>query len=241
MLVGLIHPDPLRREEARGQLPERLATISGGDLLELACSIANVVNPKVSASLGRHCLGMTDRPEVIVLVLAAAWDILRGWPHTFETLIVNRINRHPALRQHGIENAHIKILSRYETSKRSATARERVLELIARMRAATKHGTMAKQVVIETGAHMGTLVALRRSGEIPSELTMAQRRLIALLVKQAVANMAKPYRPRERLVSASWMLGIPTYSLRELVDRALITAALHLRVVATSLRWDRRR
>lgn len=66
---------------------------------------------------------------------------------------------------------------------------------------------------------------MRQAGELPSILAMEGGRLSVLVDKAAVADLAERYLPRERLVRAAWQIGVPTYTIHELVRAGQLVAA----------------
>lgn len=225
MLVGLVHPDSVRREQSRAQLPLRLAMMDSSDLLVLACSLAGVIDHRTARPLTRLDLGLSGLPQLIAPALAGAWEVLRDWPGALESLLVNRINRHAKGRGDGNNGASWRFLFRTQKSRLPADVRALVSDFIQRCRSAKSRGVTCVQASKQSGVELSALVAMRRSGTIPSVLATDGCRLHVLLDKEAVNRMTDQYRPRDNLGGASSRVGIPTYALRELTERGLLRVA----------------
>ncbi len=92
MLVGLIHHDPDRRRIARCHLPPDLAELNGGHLLELACTLAPVVDRRVTSLFGDRSLCLDSARNHVVPALAATWPFLAGWPGAIEQHVAEKLN-----------------------------------------------------------------------------------------------------------------------------------------------------
>jgi hypothetical protein len=60
---------------------------------------------------------------------------------------------------------------------------------------------------------------MRQSGELPSVLALDGHNVTVLMDKAAIDRLAHRHQPRERLVWGAWKLGLPTYAVRELIQR----------------------
>ncbi len=224
-LVGLIHPDPARREASRSQLPPRLAGMESADLLELACALATVVDHRTARPLGRQTATLGEPAKLIVAALAQTWPLLCGWPSAFEALLAGRINAHAKQRGDGNGGASHRLLSRARVSSLSPAPQALLCDFIEECRAARDRGLTAHQASKVSGAHLRTLVKMRRAGELPSVLALDGQRLHVLFDREAVEQLARRHTPSKRLVRASANLGIPGYALRELMWLGLIKEA----------------
>lgn len=224
-LVDLVHPDPLRRERTRRLLPAELAQLHTDDLLKLVCLIAPVVDHRAGRPLTLWTLSLDKARDCIVPALANSWPLLKGWPHAFENFIARRINEHAKSRGDGNSGASYRFLHRCRKQQLSTPVRTVVNGFAERCRHATDRGYTGQQVADLVGSQVSALVALRRSGEIPSVLALDGHRLHVLFEKQAITKLLDKFQPRERVERAAGRLGIPSYAVRHLVDLGWLEAA----------------
>lgn len=224
-LVDLVNPDPLRREQTRWLLPAELAQLHTDDLLKLVCLIAPVVDHRAGRPLTLWTLSLDKAKDHIVPALANSWPLLKGWPHAFENFIARRINEHAKSRGDGNNGASYRFLHRCRKQQLSTPVRKVVDGFAERCRKAAERGYTGQQVADLVGSQVSALVAMRRSGEIPSVLALDGHRLHVLFEKQAITKLLEKFQPRERVERAAGRLGIPSYSVRHLVNLGCLEAA----------------
>lgn len=224
-LVDLVHPDAHRRRKARRLLPPELAEMETGDLLTLACILAPVIDYRAGRPLTLWSLSLSKAADVIVPALAGTWPLLRNWPNSFEELLAYRINQHAKARGDGNHGASYRFLSRFRDRDLPPAVRNLIDEFTDHCRGAHERGLTGQEAANIVGSQVSTLVTMRRAGRTPSVLSLTGQRLHVLFDKGAIGELAEKLQPRERLVQAAWQLGIPTYSLRELVYRGPLTTA----------------
>lgn len=224
--VDLVHPDASRREQARRLLPPELAQLDTDDLLKLACLIAPVVDHRAGRPLTLWTLSLDRAKDCIVPALARSWPLLKVWPHAFEELISSRINAHAKARGDGNWGASYRFLWRCRKQKLSAPVKSVVDGFAERCRKATDRGYTGQQVADLVGGQVSALVAMRRSGEIPSVLALDGQRLHVLFPKDDINKLLDKFQPRERIERAAGRLGIPSYAVRHLVDLGCLERAL---------------
>lgn len=224
-LVDLVHPDPLRREQTRRLLPPELRQLDTDDLLKLVCLIAPVVDHRAGRPLTLWTLSLDKAKDCIVPALAETWPLLKGWPHAFEDLIALRINAHAKARGDGNWGASYRFLWRCRKQKLTAPVKSVVEGFAERCRKATERGYTGQQVADLVGGQVSALVAMRRSGAIPSVLALDGQRLHVLFPKDDIHKLLDKFQPRERVERAASRLGIPSYAVRHLVDLGCLEAA----------------
>ena len=224
-LVDLVHPDASRRQQSRRLLPPELAQLNTDDLLKLVCLIAPVVDHRAGRPLTLWTLSLDKAKEYIVPALARSWPLLKGWPHAFEELIASRINAHAKARGDGNWGASYRFLWRCRKQKLTAPVNSIVDGFAERCRKATERGYTGQQVADLVGGQVSALVAMRRSGEIPSVLALDGQRLHVLFPKDDIHKLLDKFQPRERVERAAGRLGIPSYAVRHLIDLGCLEAA----------------
>ncbi len=224
-LVDLLHPDPLRRERTRQLLPPELAQLAADDLLKLVCLIAPVVDHRAGRPLTLWTLSLDMAKGCIVPALANSWSLLKGWPYAFEDLIASRINAHAKARGDGNWGASYRFLWRCRKQKLTAPVKSIVDGFAERCRKATERGYTGQQVADLVGGQVSALVAMRRSGEIPSVLALDRQRLHVLFPKDDIHKLLDKFQPRERVERAASRLGIPSYAVRHLIALGCLEAA----------------
>lgn len=224
-LVDLVHPDASKREQARRLLPPELAQLDTDDLLKLVCLIAPVVDHRAGRPLTLWTLSLDRAKDCIVPALANSWRLLKGWPYAFEDLIASRINAHAKARGDGNWGASYRFLWRCRKQKLTEPVKSVVDGFEERCGKAAERGYTGQQVADLVGGQVSALVAMRRSGEIPSVLTLDGQRLHVLFPKDDIHKLLDKFQPRERVERAASRLGIPSYAVRHLIDLGCLEAA----------------
>lgn len=224
-LVGLVHPNPPRRAASKALLPPRFAGLDGGELLELACALAPIVDHRAAAPLHMRTLSLKTAADVIVPAIAGTWPFLRDWPRGLEQYIADRINHSASPKVDANRGISYRLLTKFEKRGLSQPVCQVIGEFVTQCRNAGDRGLTIHQAARVTGGRRRTLFAMRQAGELPSILSMDGGRLSVLVDKAAVTNLAERYLPRERLVRAAWQIGVPTYAVHELVRVGQLIAA----------------
>lgn len=224
-LVSLIHPDPEIRAAARRLVPAKLAHLSGGELLELACALAPLIDPKVAKPLRVRRLSMDVAAEVIVPAIATTWPLISDWPHALENLLIDRLNQNPR----GMAAAKRDIVYQllYKTRRRtlSRSVVTVINEFADRCRAARAEGVTIAEAVKLTGGRQPALYAMRRASELPTILALDGCRFQPLIPKGAIKDLVERKKPRVRLTHSAERLGVPTYTIHQLVQDGLLEIA----------------
>ncbi|WP_225871660.1 hypothetical protein [Qipengyuania atrilutea] len=194
-------------------------------MLKLVCLIAPVLDHRAGRPLTLWTLSLDKARDYIVPALASSWPLLKGWPHAFEDFIADRINKHAKSRGDENSGASYRFLQRCRKQQLSTPVRTVVDGFAERSRNATDRGYTGQQVADLVGSQVSALVAMRRSGKIPSVLALDGHRLHVLFEKQAITKLLYKFQPRERVERAAGRLGIPSYAVRHLVDLGCLEAA----------------
>jgi hypothetical protein len=225
MLVGLIHHDPDRRRIARCHLPPDLAELNGGHLLELACTLAPVVDRRVTSLFGDRSLCLDSARNHVVPALAATWPFLAGWPGAIEQHVAEKLNVGGREKGGSTRKAFYQVLCDRDDPRLSPVVQKVLSQLVERCRAARSSGVTIAEMTKLTGADRPTLFEMRKAGKLPSFLALDGIRLQVLVDREAVAPMLTRKKTRLRLVHAAEMLGTPTYAIRELAHLGLVAVA----------------
>lgn len=225
MLVGLVHPNPDRRRQSWADLPPLLHDLDGGEVLALACELAIAVDPQVARPLAMDKAALPVDGCQMVGALAGAWSLLTDWPMGLENLISERINLNTNNRGDGNKGASYRLLLPTHGQRLPLKAKEQLSRFVDKCRSARDIGYDGTEAMKISGRGLKVLVAMRRAGEIPSIVGITGRRILVLYEKNAIHELAREKRRRVRLVSASQSLGVPTYSVRELVEAGLLEEA----------------
>lgn len=224
-LIDLVHHDPERRAATRMALAPQLAHLGGGELLELACALAPLIDPRAAKPLRVRKLSMEVAAEVIVPAIAGTWPLLYDWPHGLENLLIDRLNQNPRSMAAAKRDIVYQLL--YKTRRRtlSRPVANVINEFADRCRSARAEGVTIAEAVKLTGGRQPALYAMRRAGELPTILALDGCRFQPLIPKQAIENLVKRNRPRVRLTHSAERLGVPTYTIHQLVHDGLLKAA----------------
>ncbi|NKI99964.1 AbrB/MazE/SpoVT family DNA-binding domain-containing protein [Novosphingobium sp. SG707] len=224
-LVSLIHPDLERRAATRMVLAPQLAQLGGGELLELACALAPLIDPRVAKPLRSRKLAMDVAANVIVPAIAETWPFLSDWPRGLERFLIDRLNQNPRGMAAAKRDIVYQLLYKMRRRTLSRPVANVINEFADRCRAARADGVTIAEAVKLTGARQPALYAMRRAGELPTILALDGCRFQPLIPKDAIKDLADRKKPRMRLTHSAERLGIPTYTIHQLVDDGLLEAA----------------
>lgn len=224
-LIDLIHHDPTQRMAARRHLSPQLTMLDGGQLLELACLLAPVIDRRVTPLLRFRSLCLDNTRKLIVPALAETWHFLAGWPDSIEQYVAEKLNLSGSKKGGSARKEFYRILSTPDDPRLSPAVRKVVSDIVDRSRAARSQGMTIAEAKRATGADRRTLFEMRKAGMLPSFLALDGIRLKVLVDNKAVASMIADNKPRIRLSHAAVILGIPTYGIREMVHLGFLTAA----------------
>lgn len=224
LLVGLIHPDPARQKESRAHLPERLAGLEGGELLELACALASVIDYRTTQPLRTRTVRLGAAATLVTAALAQTWPLLAGWPGKLEAVLADKINANAKNRGDGNKGASCRFLSAKRISLLPSRTANVVEEFIQQCLSGHERGYTGPEAIRRCGAKLTALVRMRRAGEIPSILMLKGNRLLVLFDRVSIDALGEMHKTRNPVERASNGLGIPAYALRELVWRGEVEA-----------------
>ena len=220
--VDLFHPNFRRRERVRGILPEALRAVEVDDLLTLACLLATVQDPRPAHPLGFPVLCLKTAKATSVPALSKAWPLLEGWPGAFEELIVSRINRTGNHRGDGNSGASHRFLLKCKRRELSPALRKLTNDFTDHYRAAPLRAISGHRAAHLLGSEVSHLVQMRRSGELKSVLCLDGNRFHVHFDRNEIIKLASRLAPRIRRDSVALLLGIPAYSLIDLMNRGLL-------------------
>lgn len=224
-LVGLVHPDPFRRERTRGRLSAALRELEADDLMTFSCMLAAVQDPRRKHPIFSPTYCLDQARTIFVPALAQTWPLLEGWPHTFEELLTERLNSSANGQSAGDFGAAYYFLIRCKRRRLSDPLRKQIEEFEERCRTAPTRAMNGHEAAQVVGSRVDSLVQLRREGELRSTLCLDGNRFYLLFDRQSVEELAKTFKPRVRREYLAVRLGIPTYSVRDLVYRGLLQEA----------------
>jgi hypothetical protein len=224
-LVDLVHPDQDRRRKVRSRLPTALRGLETDDLLELARILAAVRDPRRKHPIFSPTFCLEEARAVLVPALARTWLLLEGWPGAFEKLLADRLNGSANGRNAGNFKSAYHFLRRCKRRELSPALREVIENFLRRCQAAPSRAIDGHQAVKIAGRGLDVLLRLRRSGVIKSVLCLDGNQFYLLFDRDSVAEFAKKLKPQVRREYLTARLGIPTYTVGDLVDRGLLTAS----------------
>lgn len=224
-LIDLVHPDSTRRAAVREQLSPKLAQLSGGELLELACTLAPILDPRAADPIGMRVLSLSIATDIMVPALAQTWPLLSSWPDGLEQVLIDRLNQNPRGMAAAKRDIVYRLLYKPLKRKLSLVVLTIINEFADRCRAARSNGVTIAEAVKLTGGRQPALFAMRRGGELPTILALDGCRFQPLIPRQAIEDLVERNRPRVRLIHAAERLGVPTYTIHELVRDGLLVAA----------------
>jgi len=224
-LIDLVHPDSTRRAAVRKLLSPKLAQLSGGELLELACTLAPILDPRAADPIGMRVLSLPIATDIIVPALAQTWPLLSSWPHGLEQVLIDRLNQNPRGMAAAKRDIVYRLLYKPLKRKLSLAVLTIINEFADRCRAARSNGVTIAEAVKLTGGRQPALFAMRRGGELPTILALDGCRFQPLIPRQAIEDLVERNKPRVRPIHAAERLGVPTYTIHELVRDGLLQAA----------------
>lgn len=220
--VDLFHPDLRRRDRVRRLLPDALRSVEVDDLLALASLLATVQDPRPAHPLGLPVLCLKTAKATSVPALSKAWPLLEGWPGAFEELIVSRINQVGNHRGDGNSGASHRFLLKFKRRELSSTLRQLIDDFTDRCRAAPPRALSSHRAARILGSEVSHLVQMRRAGELKSVLCLDGNRFHVYFDRDEIVKLASSLAPRIRRDSVALLLGIPAYSLIDLMNRGLL-------------------
>lgn len=224
-LVDLVHPDAARRDRVRRKLPSVLRKVEADDLLTLATLLAAVLVPTAAHPISSANLCLEKAKTFAVPALSAAWPLLEGWPGAFEDLLVDRINRYSSGRGDGNFGASHRFLLKCRRRELSPALRKLIDDFNDNCRSAPQRALTGQQAANLVGSRVSTLVQMRRAGELKSVLCLEGHRFHVLFDRASIEQLADRFKPRIRRERLAARLGVPTYAVRDLVNRGLLHTA----------------
>ena len=224
-LVDLVHPEQDRREKVRDKLPAALQKLKADDLLELARILAAVKDPRRKHPIFSPTFCLEEARAVLVPALAGTWPLLKGWPGAFEELLTDRLNRSANGQNAGTFKSAYHFLRRCKRRELSPSLQEVIEKFLSRCQAAPNRAIDGHEAVKIAARRLDVLLPLRRTGAIKSVLCLEGNRFYLLFDRHSVEDFAKKLKPQVRREYLTVRLGIPTYSVGDLVDRGLLTAS----------------
>lgn len=224
-LIDLVHPDPARRATVRKLLPTKLTQLSGGELLELACTLAPILDPRAADPISMRVLSLAVAADIMVPALAQTWPLLSSWPLGFQQILINRLNQNARSMAAAKRDMVYRLLYKPLKRKLSQPVLDVIHDFAADCRAARRDGVTIAEAIQLTGGRQPALFAMRRNGELPTILGLDGCRFQPLIPREAIEDLIERNKPRERLTRAAERLGVPTYTVHQLVHDGLLQAA----------------
>ncbi|MFD1787566.1 hypothetical protein ACFSC3_08280 [Sphingomonas floccifaciens] len=224
--LGLFHPDPSRREASQSLLPDGLARLDGGALLDLLSAIAGVVDPCIRYASNKRVLDQAAPPSAVTAAVASAWSMMVGWPERFERLIGERLSTREGRFGDGNDGATLAFLNLPRRSKMRSDARHAVSLLCDRLENNAASGYRTMDAASRLSVNASELTAARRRGDIPTvfHLGLPQRRPVPLVERSAIDRLAgRQMVPR---FAVEVLLGASSQTVDALVATGVLEAAM---------------
>ena len=166
MLGGLVHHDDRRRSHSLDALPDEVRMIGAGPVFDLAVAIAGFVDPRIRGRRHRRMLRADAGASDVCRAMASAWNLLSGWPDTFEAEAASRLARRPGRFGDGNGGATLDLLA-LSRLRSMPTGVERLLSDISlRFESNRECGYDCRETASATGLPVSRIAELRRDGVI---------------------------------------------------------------------------
>jgi hypothetical protein len=240
-LTRIVSPDRALRAEAIEVLPPRLRELGPGGVLDLAYSLAMVCEPSLPLDRPAH-LDLRDQ-RLLAAGLAHAWEIMLGWPFSFEDLVRTTVAFAQSETEPGV-------------SKQRRTARGRLVNLLQSRDRATKlpqivHlmqetaetyrltsssleecNVLIKPAARRLGVTEGEVSRARHAGLLTTRIGISNGRLLLNLDAAEIKRLESARRARVGAHVAGNKLRLPAYAIERLSDNGLLIADNHPWLVA---------
>jgi hypothetical protein len=228
--LGLVHHDPSCRLKSLAMLPSALGDLGNADAYDLLVRVAIVVEPRLTpARFGTNARWNQPAP-IVAAAIAAAWDILLGWPCSMEHLMADRLSVATKRHRDGNDGATMRFL-RVPTKIERVQAKVRTI--IEQFRDAIdldgQNSSWLHQATLSTheasvrlGHSTGGVAELRRQGALRTVFALHECRATPRYDADEIDGLAGIIEKRISLEGAASKLGIPVYGLEQLLALGLL-------------------
>jgi hypothetical protein len=223
LMIGLVHPDPRRRAESAGRLPECLRHLSPGDLLDLGCALAGVHDPSIRQRSNRRLFADDASAKSVTEAMAAAWAMLERWPNAFAELAGARLATRTGRHGDGNKGATEAFLALADSPSVTAPVRQVVARLRAELCQAHR-GLDVKAAAALSGLRIHELTGLRRGLFVKTIFAIHDDRPLPLICKADLERLGTLLRSTSSLGKAAAELGITYRGVEELVRAGRLEA-----------------
>ncbi|MEO7469160.1 MAG: hypothetical protein ABIV36_19275, partial [Sphingobium limneticum] len=228
-LIGLLDPDPNRRDASRGLLPEALYSWDGGMIFELALSLLNMVPDRY-----RHKRTMAppaDQQAKYALALSQAADIIREWPASFIPALKDAVGQRSRSKYNVRYTGIADYIPGLESNVLPDVVRDAINEQLAPIRTIpgeTPTGQIAMAAAVDTSLlPLGTLAKGRRDGLLQSHICLRANRLFPTLDRAEVEDIRDRRDHRKSAEAVSTSLGLPQYAMQLIADAGHLEMQSH--------------
>ena len=226
VLAALLDGSSAALEEARQQLPRSLAGLEAGDLIELAVTIAGLIDVDMPNWLSARA--SIDEHRQVSRAMAGAWTILQRYPTSVVEALWNVRTVKP---ENGAKftkrlAATLRGDNRLHVPPKVSEALEQLQEVVAGDRAGDRN-LMVKPAARLLGATEAAVAAARDGGSLDKRLSMSNGRILFNLDREEIEGLAEIRRTRSCNSAIGLELAIPPYAVAQLVGAKLLDAHSH--------------
>lgn len=221
LAAGLTHSDPAVRHASLSQLPDEIQAVGEDMAYELLIRLVPLAEPGCgwkSATRIWH-----NHPEEIARGMAAAWDLLRGWPES----VTARVGRDLANGQKRHDDGNGGATRRFFNTRKAEGLPASVRRLIdglgddLRLDGPNRERLRATTLtVVEAAAilNLGTkdLAETRRGGVFRTIAALRRSLLVPLFDRDEILEMASLMKSRLALNSVNDRIGLPYYAVEQI-------------------------
>lgn len=215
-LCGFVHHDPVRNVESARALPEALAGMPGGGILEIACAVAGLHDPELRKWSVRS-IRWNDDPLRVAAAMAVAGGMLLEWPRSGERLAAERLATRRGKFGDGNEGATTDFLGLGEASQPDGPVKIAAGLLADALRANAGLGKPIKESVIGTGLTVTAMAALRRAGRVETVFHLTGDRIVPLIATKSLRRLREERGDGIPILNAATRLGITCNGVEQLL------------------------
>lgn len=220
--VGLVHPDPNRRTASLDRLPSGLKEMDPGELLDLLCAVAGVIDPSIRFHTARHLIKVTADHVAVVAAVSRAWPVLESWPAAFEDLVTSRLAARVGRFGDGNNGATTDFLRLPARAHLTPAVRDVVQDMRVRFSSNKSRGYSPRKAAALTGATPTGVTNARRAGQLPTLFALIGDRPLPLIDRSAIDDIVLT--PAMGYEDAANRLGVTFRAVEELVAAEMLVA-----------------
>lgn len=239
-LARIVGPDRTLRCEALESLPSELKQLSPGAVLDLAYSLATICDPKLPIERPSRT-NLRDQRRLAV-ALAAAWNVMLGWPMAFNELVQRTVagargnGKERAAKEHAARQRLVNFLQ----SRNRASKLPQIVRLMEQTVLAYGDGQglpaagnlLVKPAARRLGITEGEVSRDRDDGLLATRLGISNGRILLNFDATEIERLETARRTRLGTHAAGSRLGLPMYAIERLVACGLLHADDHPWLVA---------